>query len=343
MAVHYSVELGDVTKVRSDLLILKYAQNFYGADGTVAEILDERGICPAKKIHPQPGWNVTVDTHGVMAPSRVMFVGAPGLREFKYKEIRQFARQAIEAAAKLAPAVRTVTCTVHGAGYGLDIEEALHSMMFGFQLGLAEHAGRSSIERVTFVEMHARRASTLETALRALGPFNNVKPQPPPGSSAAPAVVVAPDAPKEKKVAFVAMPFCEEFEDVWEFGIYAPIRRCGYTCEKVDVSAFAGDIVGRIREGIESARFVVADLTQERPNVYLEVGYAWGLKKPVILLAREGQKLHFDLSHHKCIFYKTIGKLAQDLERLVRELYGPGSEPAASPPSPPRGRQEFER
>ena len=58
MSVRYSVELGDVTKVRSDLLILKYAQNFYGADGTVAEILDERGICSAKKIHPQPGWNV---------------------------------------------------------------------------------------------------------------------------------------------------------------------------------------------------------------------------------------------------------------------------------------------
>ena len=136
--------------------------------------------------------------------------------------------------------------------------------------------------------------------------------------------VVAP--PKaEKKTAFVAMPFTEEFEDVWEFGIYAPIRRCGYACEKVDVSAFHGDIVLRIQEGIREARFVVADLTHEKPNVYLEVGYAWGLEKPVILLAREGQKLHFDLSHHKCIFYKTIGKLASDLERVVQELYGPGS------------------
>ena len=85
--------------------------------------------------------------------------------------------------------------------------------------------------------------------------------------------------------------------------------------------------VGRI-EAIRDARFVVADLTTERPNVYLEVGYAWGLQKPVILLAREGQKLHFDLSHHKCIFYKTIGKLAQDLERHVRELYGTGSDEA---------------
>lgn len=328
MTVEYAVELGDVTKVGSDLLILKYARHFYGADGAVAQILDERGICPAKKIHPEPGWHVTIDTHGVIVPSRAMFIGAPGLRDFRYREIRQFARQAIEAAAKITPPVRTITTTVHGAGYGLDIEEALHSMIFGFQLGLAEHPPEA-LAKITFVEMHARRAATLESALRALRPpRNRARPEAvaPPSPSSAPALVAAP--PAEKKVAFVAMPFLEDFEDVWEFGIYAPIRRCGYTCEKVDVSAFAGDIVGRIQEGIRDATFVVADLTTERPNVYLEVGYAWGLKKPVILLAREGQKLHFDLSHHKCIFYKTIGKLAQDLERHVREMYGVGSESA---------------
>jgi hypothetical protein len=321
MSVHFSVQLGDVMKVKSDLLVLKYAQNFYGADEIVAGILDERGICPTAKIHPEPGANLTVETRGLIAPSRVMFLGAPRLRAFRYKEIRDFARQGIEAAAKMTPAVKSITCTVHGAGYGLDIEESLHSMMFGFQLALAQH--RDSIESITFVEMHPRRASILETALRALGPLDNVgsaKPQA--------AVEKVPPPPVEKKIAFVAMPFSEDFEDVWEFGFYAPIRRCGYACEKVDVSAFAGDIVGRIQEGIRDARFVVADLTSERPNVYLEVGYAWGLQKPVILLAREGQKLHFDLSHHKCIFYKTIGKLAQDLERHVRELYGTGSEEA---------------
>jgi nucleoside 2-deoxyribosyltransferase len=89
---------------------------------------------------------------------------------------------------------------------------------------------------------------------------------------------------------------------------------------------FAGSIVDRIMDGIRAAHFVVADLTLERPNVYLEVGYAWGLNKPVILLAREGQRLHFDLSHHKCLFYTRIGKLADVLEKHVLELFGPGSD-----------------
>jgi hypothetical protein len=132
--------------------------------------------------------------------------------------------------------------------------------------------------------------------------------------------------PVKKKSVFVAMPFSEEFEDVYQFGIYSTIRRCGYMCEKVDESVFAGSIVDRIMDGIRNAEFIVADLTLEKPNVYLEVGYAWGMNKRVILVAREGQRLHFDLSHHKCLFYKTIGKLAESLEKAVLEMFGPGSD-----------------
>jgi hypothetical protein len=134
-----------------------------------------------------------------------------------------------------------------------------------------------------------------------------------------------PAEPVKRMSVFVAMPFADEFEDVYQFGIYGTIRRCGYICERVDESVFAGNIVDRIMDGIRNAQFVVADLTLEKPNVYLEVGYAWGMNKPVILVAREGQRLHFDLSHHKCLFYKTIGRLAEALEKTVLDMFGPES------------------
>lgn len=317
MTVDYRVELGDVRNVASDLLVLKYAQAGYGADELVSAILVARGVCAEEALQPAPGKTHVVDTQGAIAAKKVAFIGVPSLREFRYPQMRELARDAMELAAR--EKARSLLTTVHGAGYGLDVAEALQAMVFGFQLGLAQHKPQS-LERVTFVEKHARRVDTLEAALRALGPIHVDGAAP--LTLASPAIVAPPK--HDKKTAFVAMPFTEEQEDVWEFGIYAPIRRCGYACERVDVSVFTGDITSRIQEGIRDARFVVADLTGERPNVYLEVGYAWGLKKPVILLAREGQKLHFDLAHHKCLFYKTIGKLSADLERLVRELYGTG-------------------
>ena len=116
------------------------------------------------------------------------------------------------------------------------------------------------------------------------------------------------------------MPFAEEFQDVYEFGIYGPARKCGYICERVDDASFAGDILQAIRTRIETASLVVAELTGARPNVYLEVGYAWGKGIPVVFVAKQGEPLHFDVQTHRCIYYRTIGQLARDLEGLLAGL-----------------------
>jgi hypothetical protein len=320
MAAEFTVEVGDVTQVASDLLILKYAQGFHGADEDAARILSDRGVVKLDDLRSEPGDVKIIETHGVLAPTRVMFVGVARLGQFRYPQMRNFARLAIKTASEIRAPIQQITTTVHGPGYGLDLEESMQALVFGYQLGLAQHH-LPKLTRITFVDMHPRRAAALENTLRSMGSMQMfVAPEAP--ATAPP----KPPAPPEKKTVFVAMPFSEDFEDVYEFGIYAPVRRCGYVCERVDELAFAGDLVGRIQEGIRASSLVVADLTLERPNVYLEVGFAWGLGKPVLLLAREGQRLHFDLSHHKCIFYRTIGKLAVDLERVIRELFGAGTE-----------------
>lgn len=316
MPVEFKIQLNDVADVRSDLLVLKHAQEFYGADSAIATELSDRGVCAMADLRADAGRLIVVPSRGVIAPARVMFVGVPSLRRFRYKEMRQLARSAIEWVAGSPEPIRTLTTTVHGVGYGLDIEESLQAMVFGFQIGLSEH--QTSLEKITFVERDPRRASILEASLRTMGPLKTMQERP---SSPMTEPVKPKPAAADKQTAFVAMPFSREFEDVYEFGIYGPVRRCGFVVERVDESTFAGDIVGRIQEGIRASRFVIADLTAERPNVYLEVGFAWGLNKPVILIAREGQKLHFDLSHHKCLFYPTIGRLAGDIDRIVRELF----------------------
>jgi hypothetical protein len=328
--VEISVQCADVANVPADLLLLKYAQNLYGADQAVAARLAERGICQESDIAPANGEHVLVETGGAIAATRTLFVGTPRLRGFRYGEMTQFARRAIKLIGEKRLPVRTLTTTVHGAGYGLDVAEALRALIFGFQQGLAA-SPLPQLEKIIFVERNARRCELLQTLLQGVELVSAPHAATPGQPTALPAtatlnVGTTPAAePVKKKCVFVAMPFVEEFEDVYQFGIYSTIRRCGYICEKVDESVFAGNIVDRIMDGIRNAQFVVADLTLEKPNVYLEVGYAWGMNKPVILVARDGQRLHFDLSHHKCLFYKTIGKLAETLETVL-DMFGPGSE-----------------
>jgi hypothetical protein len=320
MSVELSVVQEDVTAVAADVLLLKHAQAHYGADAVVADRLTRPGRLSEADLSPDDGAHVLVPTAGEIAAPRVLFVGVPGLRQFRYREIRQFARRAIRALADSRLPVQSLATTVHGPGYGLDMEEAFRWLMAGFQQGLTAHP-LPGLRRMVFIERNARRFETLQALVA------DAELVTPPTLPAPPAAATIPmPEPTRKKSVFVAMPFTDEFEDVYQFGIYAAVRKCGYVCEKVDEAVFTGPIIEQITEGIRNATFVVADLSLERPNVYLEVGYAWALKKPVVLVAREGQRLHFDLSHHKCLFYKTISRLSAALEKTILDMFGPGGE-----------------
>jgi hypothetical protein len=337
MPTKFTIQQNDITSVPSDVLLLKHAKGFHGGDLVVANELIVAGICSEKEISPQPDDFVVIETQNVIAPTRVLIVGTPPLRDFSYAQMYHFAARAIEILAEEKMPVELMTTTIHGVNYGLDAIESFQSLVHGFQAGLAKHP-KCRIGEIVFVEKRERTVRILKEALDKLRiapppQFDNgraalEKAQPPPPRDdprKRPAQDETLEAdvlsePKKKHV-FVAMPFSEDFQDIYEFGIYEPIRRCGYICERVDEPLFTGDILQRITERISSAEFVVAELTGARANVYLEVGYAWGKNVPVITVAREGEKLHFDVITTRCIFYRTIGQLAKELEKLVRSVY----------------------
>ena len=325
-AIELVVQRDDVADVGADVLLLKYARRFYGADEVIMTRLSRAGITREAAVDPPEGEFVAIDTEGHISPTRVLFVGVPALREFRYKQMRCFAARALAICDEQDWPVKTLATTVHGAGYGLDIEESLHALVFGFQQAIARGQA-PALERIVFVERNARRFDLLRTALSDLPEISR-----PSGRTSSVPILSGdgPAEPEKKRLIFVAMPFSQEFDDVYQFGIYSTARRCGFVCERVDESYYAGNIVDRIMEGIRNADFMIADLTDERPNVYLEVGFAWGLGRPVILIARDGQRLHFDLSHHKCIFYPTIGKLADDLEQTIVDLFVDNQQPPHS-------------
>src|SRR6185312_14711111 len=93
---------------------------------------------------------------------------------------------------------------------------------------------------------------------------------------------------------FVAMPFNTDMNDVFYYGIEAPVHSAGFLCERMDHISFTGEIMEWMKRKIETAALVIAELSGANPNVYLEVGYAWGKSRPTLLLARNGVNLEFD-------------------------------------------------
>ena len=75
-----------------------------------------------------------------------------------------------------------------------------------------------------------------------------------------------------------------------------------------------------VRDRITSATLVIADLSDANPNVYLEVGYAWGRGVPTILLVRDTKQLKFDVSGQRCLVYRNIKNLEEVLRTELEKL-----------------------
>lgn len=317
-----SVVEGDVIDFDADVLALKYAQELYGADRAVYDRL--KSVYPLPRLPELSGFTFD-DTRGSISPRHVLFVGVRPLRSFGYAEIREFSHKALASLAGEAPSVRHVALTIHGPGYGLDEVEAFESELAGVVDAATSGDIPAALTTVSFVEKNQARARRLSASLRKVIP-NGVLMLDGRGalsameSEARSTLRNAGYSAGDKPHVFVAMPFAEAMDDVFHYGIQGAVNTAGFLCERADLSTFTGDVISWVKLRISSASLVVADLTSANPNVYLEVGYAWGCKVPTVLLAKDANDLKFDVKGQRCIVYKSIQHLEDTLRNELRGL-----------------------
>ena len=119
---------------------------------------------------------------------------------------------------------------------------------------------------------------------------------------------------------FVAMPFEKHpLPNVYET-IRAAVEEKGYQAVRVDKLTAVGNLTEAIWDGIRAAQVTVADLTDENPNVYYEVGISHALGRPTLLTVfdKNGKlppDLPFDISHDLVLPYGTVQSLRIQLDR----------------------------
>lgn len=95
---------------------------------------------------------------------------------------------------------------------------------------------------------------------------------------------------------------------------------------RVDEIEHSGKITPLILDKIRKSRFLVCDITTERPNVYYELGFAHGISKEVILVAKEGTAIHFDIKDYNIIFYRNVTDLETRVAKRIGDALGNGTE-----------------
>lgn len=125
----------------------------------------------------------------------------------------------------------------------------------------------------------------------------------------------------------------DELDLVCESAIVPALEACGFDAKRVDKHNEGGLLKSEIIGFIERSGIIVADLSNERPNCYLEIGYAMGPDKfrNLILTAREdhnpespiyrkgGPKIHFDLIGYDILFWNP-DRLDDFRDELVKRI-----------------------
>jgi len=333
--IEFTIEHGDISSFEADVVALKYARNFYGADQFVAHILYNAGISYSD-IKPQIGECAFINTCNSIKAPYALFVGVKNLYEFGYKEIRDFAVMVLNSLLNKAPEARHLAMTIHGPGYGLDEVEALMAQFIGYLYVIQNGVIPPGLEYISIVELNSQRVKRLrmgfEKNIAGLGNISKINnrwayrlemPQKfdyiTKRTRGLSEIEIAGTTSAAKPHVFAAMPFRKDMEDVFYYGIQSAAHANDLLCERVDQEAFTGDILDRVKERIETATVVIAELTGANPNVYLEVGYAWGKAVPTILLVKKPEEVCFDVRGQKCLRYEIIKELE---ESLTKELKG---------------------
>ena len=304
----------NVLEYRADVLALKFAQNLYGVDLKVVSKLAMRDPRLENRL-PFIGQTLLIASEGAATTDDVLFVGVEPLGRFDYEAIRDFAKRVLTTLHEERPSTSHVAMTLHGRGFGLDEAEAFRAEIAGLLDAIEDGRVPERLQRISIVERDPETVARMRQILATVLPGGTAAT----GTSRNRLAVSDPRSgldsvgrnSKDKPLVFVAMPFADEYADRFHYGISGAVNAAGFLCERADLASFTGDVLTWVKNRIASAALVVADLSSANPNVYLEVGYAWGRGVNTVLIVAEGDELKFDVRSQRCLIFRSIRHLEE--------------------------------
>jgi len=122
------------------------------------------------------------------------------------------------------------------------------------------------------------------------------------------------------KKCFVAMWCDEDLNVIYEEGVKKAVIEAGFEPIFIEKREHNEKICDLIIAEIRSCRFLVSDVTGQRPNVYYEAGFAHGLNRDVIWTCKEDDidNAHFDTRQYNHIVWRDADDLRKKLFNRIK-------------------------
>ncbi len=125
---------------------------------------------------------------------------------------------------------------------------------------------------------------------------------------------------------FVIQPFNDKFNSRYDDTFKKAIEAAGLTAYRVDKDQSSTVLIESIELEIKKSAICFADITEDNPNVWYELGFAFAAGKKVVMACERGRNnLPFDIRHRTVIYYKTDSlsdykKLEKDITSKIKAM-----------------------
>jgi hypothetical protein len=145
------------------------------------------------------------------------------------------------------------------------------------------------------------------------------------------------------KVCFVISPIGNEgtdihkkFKEILDYIIKPAVEESGYGLEviRADDIKQSGSIIKDILQSLLDAHVVIADLTNQNPNVFYELGVRHALRPRTILISEKSEDIPFDLKDYRTIIYENSAKGVTNFRKKIIEFLNAIEENPERPDNP---------
>ena len=120
---------------------------------------------------------------------------------------------------------------------------------------------------------------------------------------------------------FVLMPFTTKLELIYSRHMKKMAQGLGLRMLRADEIFSPKPFMEKVWDGICSAQLIVADCTEENPNVFYEIGMAHTVGKKVVLITRSDKDVPSDIKHFDYLHYdydpEGVEALIEKLKRFL--------------------------
>jgi hypothetical protein len=123
-----------------------------------------------------------------------------------------------------------------------------------------------------------------------------------------------------EKTCFVIQKFGSHYDELYDQIFDPAIRKAGLIPYRVDRDPSASIPIETIAEKISESAACLAEISEDNPNVWFELGYAIAREKPLcIVCAKTRDRFPFDIQHRHIIRY-PVHALPTDYETLKASI-----------------------